>query len=91
MDLLAEDAEFRKTIAAAVDRVNHTLSPIERVRHFIISAEPFTVDNGRMTPTMKIRRHAIMAVFGDRLEALYGRGENRSAGGGRQRPHGAGA
>ena len=91
MDLLAEDAEFRKTIAAAVDRVNHTLSPIERVRHFIISAEPFTVDNGRMTPTMKIRRHAIMAVYGDRLEALYGRGENRSAGGGRQRPHGTGA
>ncbi len=69
---LREDPEFRAAISAAVDRVNAGLSVIEKVRRFTLADEAFTIDNGLMTPTMKIRRHAIMEKFGDRLTALYG-------------------
>ena len=69
---LAETPELRAALAAAVARANDGLSRIERVRHFIVAEAPFTTDNGLMTPTLKVRRHAIHGVYGERLEALYG-------------------
>lgn len=71
LNSLITDGEFRKTLADAVDRVNASLSSIEKVRRFILAAEPFTVDNSMLTPTMKIRRHAIRARWGEALEGLY--------------------
>jgi long-chain acyl-CoA synthetase len=68
---LAADPGFTKAVGAAVGRVNQTLSPIERVRRFIIAAEPFTIANGQMTPTLKIKRHVIREVYGRALDALY--------------------
>jgi long-chain acyl-CoA synthetase len=43
------------------------------VRRFIVADTPFTIDNEQLTPSMKIRRHVISSVYGDRLNALYGR------------------
>jgi long-chain acyl-CoA synthetase len=37
-----------------------------------VVAEPFTIENEMLTPTLKIRRHKVRAVYGARLEALYG-------------------
>ena len=68
---LTETPELRAALTAAVGRANESLSTIERVRHFIVAETPFTTDNGLMTPTLKTRRHAINAVYGDRLQALY--------------------
>jgi long-chain acyl-CoA synthetase len=59
-------------LAPVLDRVNTSLSNIESVRRFILADEPFTTENGLMTPTMKIRRHKIKEVYGEALEALYG-------------------
>ena len=69
---LSENSEFRKAIGEAVDRVNKSLSPIERVRRFVLAPEPFSVENGQMTPTMKIKRNPIWSVYGEALEGLYG-------------------
>ncbi|XP_014619771.1 probable acyl-activating enzyme 16, chloroplastic isoform X3 [Glycine max] len=33
--------------------------------------DPFTIDNGLMTPTMKIRRDKVVAQYGDQIENLY--------------------
>src|SRR4029077_7203907 len=67
---LAGDPEFAKAIGAAVTRVNRGLSPIERVRRFVIAAEPFTIANSQLTPTLKIKRHAIREVYAGALDAL---------------------
>jgi long-chain acyl-CoA synthetase len=72
---LVGDKDFRAAIQAAVERVNRRLSAIERVRQFILSAEPFSLENEMMTPTLKIRRHVIRKAYGTKLDALYeGRG-----------------
>jgi long-chain acyl-CoA synthetase len=60
-----------KTVSAAVGRVNQSLTNTERVRRFILADEAFTTANTQMTPTLKIRRHAIRQVYGSALEALY--------------------
>ncbi len=68
---LAEDPEFREHMSEVVGRTNAKLSVIERIRRFKIASEGFTIDNEMMTPTMKIRRHKILAAYGPALEALY--------------------
>jgi long-chain acyl-CoA synthetase len=68
---LAEDAAFRQAVGAVVDRVNGRLSQLEKVRRFHIAQAPFTTDNAMMTPTLKVRRHKVREVYGEKLDALY--------------------
>jgi long-chain acyl-CoA synthetase len=68
---LAADTGFTKAIGAAIARINQTLSPVERIRRFVVAAEPFTIGNGQMTPTLKIKRHAIREAYRGALDALY--------------------
>ena len=68
---LANDPDFRRPISDAIGRVNRTLSQTEKVRRFTIAAEPFSVENEMMTPTLKIRRHVIRKTYGAQLEGLY--------------------
>ncbi len=70
---LVQDPDFVAAIEAAVSRVNANLSVIERVRKFALHGEPFTIENGLLTPSLKIRRHLIVAAHRDTLEALYAR------------------
>ncbi|HEX7871788.1 MAG TPA: AMP-dependent synthetase/ligase [Sphingobium sp.] len=68
---LSADTDCLAAIRAAVERVNGELSVIERVRRYVLADEPFTVENGEMTPSLKIRRHVIKARYQERLDALY--------------------
>ena len=68
---VAGDADLQKALMAVVERVNAGLSAIEKVRRITVADQPFTTENGLMTPTLKIRRHKIKEEYGQRLEALY--------------------
>jgi long-chain acyl-CoA synthetase len=58
--------------AAAVSRVNLRLSVTERIRkHAVVPA--FTIENGLMTPTQKVRRVLVIRAHADVLARLYGR------------------
>ena len=68
---LAGEPAFREAMTAAVERANRDLSSIERIKRFALADEPFSVDNGQMTPTLKVRRHKVLKVYRERLKALY--------------------
>ncbi|MDP2698421.1 long-chain fatty acid--CoA ligase [Thalassospira sp.] len=70
---LLQNEEYRKHVRKAVDHVNLRLSSLEKVRSFAFADEAFSIDNEMLTPSMKIRRHKIRAVYGERLENLYNR------------------
>jgi long-chain acyl-CoA synthetase len=44
---------------------------IEKIRQFGFADEPFAIANGEMTPSLKIRRHAIRQRYGARMDSLY--------------------
>lgn len=68
---LRENPDFHKAVSAAVDRVNEGLATVEKVRRIVFADEDFAVENDQMTPSMKIRRHVIREIYGERLAALY--------------------
>jgi long-chain acyl-CoA synthetase len=62
---------FRTAVMAAVDQVNKQLITTEKVRKIALIADPFTTDNEMLTPSLKIRRHMVRSVYGERINALY--------------------
>ena len=68
-DMSEEDIE--KEVSLAVKKANENLSQIEKIRQYIIINEPFSTDNGMLTPTMKLRRHMINENYGNQLDSLY--------------------
>jgi long-chain acyl-CoA synthetase len=68
---LAQHKDFERVIGEAVARANEHLSVIERVRHFRLMPEPFTIEKGTMTPTLKLRRQMIYQVHKDLFESMY--------------------
>jgi long-chain acyl-CoA synthetase len=68
---LAHNPDYKAALGHAVERVNKDLSVIERVRKFTVADGPFTIENEQLTPSLKIRRHVLKQVYGDRLDALY--------------------
>ena len=70
---IAGAADLHALLQRAVDRVNGDLSVIEKVRRFILADEGFSIENEQLTPSMKIRRHVISKVYGERLDGLFRR------------------
>ena len=68
---LQGNPQFRAAVRAAVDRVNANISVTEKVRQFEFVDEPFSIENGEMTPSMKIRRHVIRDRYKARLDGMY--------------------
>jgi long-chain acyl-CoA synthetase len=71
LPVLAGNPGFHKVVGDIVARVNQDLTACERVRRFVIAEEPFSLANAQMTPTLKIRRHAIRAAYEAEFDALY--------------------
>jgi long-chain acyl-CoA synthetase len=68
---LAHNSEFKAVIGKAVENANKQLSVVEKVRKFTLANQAFTVENGQMTPTLKVRRHAILREYSGALDVLY--------------------
>ena len=68
---LQANPQFRSAVRAAIDRVNADVSVTEKVRQFEFADEPFSIENGEMTPSMKIRRHVIRERYATRVNGMY--------------------
>jgi long-chain acyl-CoA synthetase len=74
-DSAGADETIRAAVGEAVKRANGKLSAIERVRKFALMPEPFSIENGMMTPTLKLKRQLIYKTHHDLIAGLYqGRG-----------------
>ena len=71
LSILIEDEDFIKIIKQTTERINKNLSVIEQVRKFILIDHEFTIENGMMTPSMKVRRFKVKEKYEESLENLY--------------------
>jgi len=73
--LLVLNKEFKKTsndeIDHEIETINKNLSKIEKIKKFIIIEDQFTIENGLMTPTLKLKRYKIINKYKNQLEKLY--------------------
>jgi long-chain acyl-CoA synthetase len=71
---LSEDASeegARERVQQIVDEVNHDLSRFEQIKRFVILPRDFTLDEGEVTPTLKLKRRVCEQHFAAEIESLY--------------------
>jgi long-chain acyl-CoA synthetase len=61
----------RELFAAEIARLNAELPRHEQIKDFILLEEPFTVGNGLLTPTLKVRRGKVLERYQERIEKMY--------------------
>ncbi|GIV59550.1 MAG: AMP-binding protein [Rhodothermaceae bacterium] len=68
--LLAQEA-IQKHFSELFRRYSREAAAHEKIRNFRLLSEPFTVENGLMTPTLKPRRRAIEQAYAPLIEEMY--------------------
>ena len=69
----AQDPRVRAALEKAVARANEAVSRAESIRTFTVLPGDFTVDNGLLTPSLKVRRAQAQERFAKEIDALYTR------------------
>jgi long-subunit acyl-CoA synthetase (AMP-forming) len=58
-------------LAHLLQEVNDGLADYERLRMLVVAREPWTIESGCLTPTLKVRRAAIEARVAPHLDGWY--------------------
>ena len=70
--LVVTDKETNKDkIKLIIENINKSLTLIEKVKKFVLINEEFTIENGMLTPTLKLKRKEIIKKYKQQLENLY--------------------
>ncbi len=68
---IIESDELKAEIQKAIDEVNATLAPFETVKKFRIVPDDFSIEDGLLTPTLKVRRRQIMQKYESIINSMY--------------------
>ncbi|MCL6636500.1 MAG: long-chain fatty acid--CoA ligase [Alicyclobacillus sp.] len=74
----ARDDELRALLLSEVKRTTAGLLPHEQPKQVVVADAPFTLANGLLTPTLKVRGEAVLATYQAALDALYATAESTS-------------
>ena len=72
IDAMSKDQRVIDRDWKDVEIANSGFGQWEKVKKIIIDTNEFTVDNGCLTPTFKVKRKPILAKYADQIDALYG-------------------
>lgn len=69
---IAKSPKLREFFGRRIREFNRPLSDVERIADFMLTARPFTQENGELTPTMKLRRKIVQEHYRAEIETMYG-------------------
>ena len=69
--IVSDNEENRSEINLYIENLNKNLQPIEKVKKIKLIKEEFTIENGMLTPTLKLKRKKILEKYKEDLEKLY--------------------
>ncbi len=69
--LVTDKGNDKEKIKLIIENINKNLNLIEKIKKFILINEEFTIENGMLTPTLKLKRKEIVKNYKHHLENLY--------------------
>ena len=69
--IVSETQQNEKEIKNYLENLNKSLSIVEKIKKFKLIKEEFTIENGMLTPTLKLKRKKILEKYKQDLEKLY--------------------
>jgi long-chain acyl-CoA synthetase len=71
---LVRDPKVQKQYEGIVKSVNKELEHHETIKKVGVVAEEWTIEDGELTPSMKLKRRVILEKYKDKIKAMYGAG-----------------
>jgi long-chain acyl-CoA synthetase len=68
---LARDERVRELVAGIVEDVNSERSRFEQIKRFAILPRDFEMEQGEVTPTLKLKRRVVLEHFAEEVDGLY--------------------
>jgi len=69
--IVAEKEINEKKIKLVIENINKSLTLIEKIKKFLLIHDEFTIENGMLTPTLKLKRKEIIKNYKQDLDNLY--------------------
>jgi long-chain acyl-CoA synthetase len=73
LEALSDAEEVRALVQEELDRANAHYAQVEQIKKFAILERDLTVEDGELTPTLKVKRNVINERFAEVFESLYAR------------------
>jgi len=74
-EALASNSQIRSSVERELNGLQKDLSKYEKARRYTFLTDPFTVENGLMTPTLKVKRKAVLDKYAAAIDAMYNKGD----------------
>jgi long-chain acyl-CoA synthetase len=68
---MAVSPDVDKLIRSELDKHQQDLARYEQIKYFFIAPQPFTIETGELTASMKVKRNEIIARYSLEIEELY--------------------
>jgi long-chain acyl-CoA synthetase len=69
---LVETDEVRQLVQDELDRVNSNYASVEQIKKFAILERELSIEDGELTPTLKVKRAVVNERYAELLDSLYG-------------------
>jgi len=68
---LVADPRVQSLYEGIVEQINQNLARFERLKKVLVVPEELSIENGTLTPTMKLRRRNVEMLYKEEIERLY--------------------
>jgi long-chain acyl-CoA synthetase len=69
-----ENTEIKEWFEKDIKKISNELAKFERIKNFKIKRNPFSMDEGEITPTMKVKRRIVEKKYAEAINAMYEEG-----------------
>ncbi|RZJ18585.1 MAG: long-chain fatty acid--CoA ligase, partial [Acinetobacter sp.] len=69
-----ENPEIKEWFEKDIKKISNELAKFERIKNFKIKRNPFSMEEGEITPTMKVKRRIVEKKYADAIDAMYEEG-----------------
>jgi long-chain acyl-CoA synthetase len=69
--IICDKETNKERIKPVIEKINENLTLIEKIKKFILIDDEFTINNGMLTPTLKLKRKVIIKNYLNQIENLY--------------------
>jgi len=66
-----ENPEIKEWFEKDIKKISNELAKFERIKNFKIKRNPFSMDEGEITPTMKVKRRVVEKKYADAINEMY--------------------
>jgi long-chain acyl-CoA synthetase len=70
-DKLINNPQFTALLQNEIDLLTEDFSSFERIQKFILVSEPFSIESGELTPSLKVKRKVVEENYASQIDALY--------------------